>query len=106
MAEDGRSEEEIAAWREQSEALAAQHGDHEDPFVPWPETEEAIGVLKLCQLEYAGGAAGSFVTGVSTTEIRAVMDTIGIPRERWNEVLARVRFAVAVMVPELNRRRA
>lgn len=104
MAEDGIDEDQIDAWREASLAALAEHADPEPPFELWPENELAFALLREAQLDRVMGMGGVVVTGVSSSELLALCALHQVPPAMQAELCSDIRFAVAAMLPALNRR--
>jgi hypothetical protein len=81
--------------------------DPDDTLEVWPENVDSFGVFMRCswqrQLASDGKNQRMVPTGIAASEVRAVAELLGVPRDRWPGVLDDVRLMVAAVLPELQR---
>lgn len=108
MEQQGADPDAVAALRASIEHDEDDEDDDDAPPELWPENDEAFRVFTHCKWErqvvVGFESSATIFSGISGSEVQSVCTLLGIPSERWPEVLTKVRIAESVACPLLNAR--
>jgi hypothetical protein len=97
------SEEQLEGLRAAIDTqLEGDEVEEPEDFTVWPANAEAIEVFQRCVWERVLAGDRLLYIGIAAEEIRTVMDTRSIPRERQATVFDLVRYAASTVLPRLN----